>query len=205
MSGVVNRRATAMPFGRCEMLKRVIFPGLLGGLVMIVWAFVVNGVFGFKVSIDMNEIPGERQVYQVLKEHVTLPGRYICNPELTPSGTFPGNEPVFSVLYGGVGHEAAGMLALIKLPIFIMGPILAAWMLSVTSGRILSSYQRKVLFIVTIGLLFGVSGRLMSFGIGDYPVGSAAILAIHDIVVWFLVGLVLAWRIRPDSRPSSEP
>jgi hypothetical protein len=180
------------------MRKKVISAGMLGGVVLIAWTFVVNAMLGFQARIDMKQIAGERQVYETLKEHVVDPGRYICNPELTPTGRFPDGEPVFSVLYGGVGHEAAGRLMLVGFVLFFLAPIVGAWMLSQTSERVKSSYPRKVLFFVAIGLLFATFTDLTNLGIGNYPVKDAVILAVTHIVVWTLVGLVVAWRIRPE-------
>jgi len=181
------------------MFRRVILPGLVGGLVLIVWTFLVNGIFGFKSSIDMKQIPEERVVYEVLKENITEPGRYACNPEVVSERGFPGNEPVFSVLYGGVGHEAAGRLMLVHLPLFFIAPIIVAWMLSVTSRRILSRYMRKVLFVAAVGLFLAVFVRLSDYGIGSYPPNDALVLALHDLVLWAVVGVVMGGMIRPRS------
>ena len=184
------------------MSKRVASAGILGGVVLIVWTFVVNGILGFQASIDMKRIAAERQVYETLREHIVDPGRYICNPEVTPEGRFPDGEPVFSVLYGGVGHESAGALMVVGLMVFLLAPIIAAWMLSQTSERVVASYPRKVLFFVAIGLLFALFIDLTNFGIGRYPINNAVILAMNHIVVWTLVGLVIAWRFKPE-RPAS--
>jgi len=89
------------------MLKKVITVGLLGGIVLTTWTLLINGVFRFQANIDMKRIETEYQVYDILKEHITEPGRYIFNPELTSEGRYPDGEPVFSVLNGGVGHESA--------------------------------------------------------------------------------------------------
>jgi len=186
------------------MAKRVIVAGLLGGVVMIVWTFVVNGILGFGARIDMKPIPTERQVYESLKEHIAEPGRYICNPELTSEGRFPDGEPVFSILYGGMGHESAGGLMIVGLVVFLLAPMIGAWMLSQTSERVLSSFCRKVIFFVGIGLLFAVFGDLTNYGIGNYPLGDALALAANDIVVWTLVGVVVAWRITPRGSQTAE-
>jgi hypothetical protein len=183
------------------MFKQVVVPGLLGGLVLIVWTFVVNGLFGFQARLDMKQVPDERRLYAVLEETVTEPGRYTCNPAVTETG-FPGGEPVFGILYGGVGHEAAGRQALAMLPIAFIGPIIAAALLAAASRRVLASFPRKVLFVGAIGLLFAVMCRLPRHGIGDYPLGDAALYALHDVVLWLVIGLVLAWRIRPAPAPA---
>jgi len=179
------------------MTKKVIVAGLFGGVVLIILS-AVNGVLGFRARIDMKQIPAERRVYEVLKETIGEPGRYICNPELTSEGRFPGEAPVFSVLYSGMGHKTAGKLTLIGLAAFLLAPMIGAWMLSLTSARILSSYPRKVLFFTAIGLLFAVFWDLTNFGIGGYPLKDAILLAGHDIIVWTIVGLVVAWRIQPE-------
>lgn len=179
-------------------MKRVIVAGLLGWVLMIVWTAVVNGVFGFRSRIDMKRIPDERRVYEVLKESVVEPGRYVVNPEVSPARAFPGEEPVFSIHYSGVGHGFAGPLAVLQLAVSLLALMVAAWMLSTASERILSSYPRKVLFFASIGFLFAVFDDLMDFGIGGYPLSDALALAVHDVVVWTFVGLVVAWRIRPE-------
>ena len=182
------------------MKKQLVISGLLGGVVFIILTFVVNVIFGFKSNMDMKQIPNERQVYEILKENIIEPGRYICNPELTSEKPFPDGEPVFSVLYSGVGHESAGRLMLIELVVFFLAPIIGAWMLSQTSRRFMSSYPRKVLFFAAIGLLFAVFSDLSKFGIGNYPLSDALILAAYNIAVWTIVGLVVAWRMKPEKK-----
>jgi hypothetical protein len=183
------------------MLKRVILPGLVGGLVLFAWTFAANGLFGFKREIDMKHIPAERQVHQVLKESVLEPGRYTVNPQLSSTGRFPDGEPVYGILYGGVGHEAAGRLALIELGVIFLAPIIGAWMLSDASPRTRASYRRRVLFFAAIGLLLALFGDLRDFGIGTYPLRDAVLLAAHDVVAWTAVGLAVAWRMQPDQEP----
>ena len=184
------------------MLKKVIVSGLLGGIVLVVWTFAANGILGFRNDVDRKQIPGERQVYECLKGNIVEPGRYICNPALASSGTFPGEEPVYSITYSGMGHASAGRLMLAQLGLFFLAPLIGAWMLSRTSERVLASYPRKVLFFVAIGLLLAVFGTLTRYGIDSYPLTDALMLAAYDLIAWTLVGLVVAWRIQPQ--PDTE-
>ena len=174
------------------MWRRVIFPGLSGGLAMIVFAFVVNGILGFRSSIDMKTTPDERVIHEALKERVTEPGRYVVNPAPTGEGRFPEGEPVYTILYGGVGHEAAGGMMLRQMAVTLFLPILAVWMLSRSGGRVRGSYSRRLGFFVSVGLIVGLSGHLMDAGIGGYPVSDAILLTLHDIVLWTVAGLVMA-------------
>ncbi len=180
------------------MWKKIITAGLLGAAALIIWQFLVNGILGFNARINMKQIPAERQVYEVLKEHITSPGRYTCNPELTAERRFPEGEPVFSILYGGTGHEAAGSHMLAGLFIFLLAPLNAVWMLSHASEKVLSSYLHKVLFFTAIGLLIALTSNLTSFGIGDYPINDALKLALHNILMWTTAGLAAAWRMKPE-------
>lgn len=179
------------------MARKVIVSGLIGGIALFLWTFVVNGIFGFRSAIDMNRIPDERRVYALLKETVTEPGHYAVNPEATPSEGFPAGEPVFDVSYAGFGHEAAGRLTLLQLGIAFLSTILAAALLSVASTRVLSSYPRKVLFFAGVGLLFALFSDVPSYGIGGYPLGDALLLAANSILSWTVVGLAVAWRMKP--------
>jgi hypothetical protein len=187
------------------MSKNVIGAGLLGAVVLMVWTIVVDGLLGFHSRIEMKQLAGERQVYETLKQYVVDPGRYAINPPLTSERRFPEGEPAFSVLYGGVGHEAAGRSMLIGLAVFLITPVIAAWMLSQMSGRVLSSYGRRVAFFVGIGLLFALSSDLAHMGIGGYPPGDAVILAFRHVIDWTLVGLVIAWRIGRPRMDSASP
>jgi hypothetical protein len=182
------------------MLKKVIVSGFLGGVVLVAWTFAANGILGFRSNVDRKPILNERQVYECLKGNILQPGRYICNPEPTLPGRFPGQEPVYSITYSGIGHDSAGRLMLVQLGLFFLAPMIGAWMLSLASERVLTSYPRKVLFFVAIGLLFAVFGTLTHYGIDSYPLRDALKLAAYDLIAWTLVGLVVAWRLQ--SRPS---
>ncbi|MGB2965275.1 MAG: hypothetical protein WBB69_14940 [Anaerolineales bacterium] len=185
------------------MVKKVVIAGLLGWVVLIVWGFVVNGVFRFNSRVNLNQIPDDRRVYQFLKETITEPGRYIINPELTASGLFPDGDPVYSIHYSGLGHDAARELMLLQLAILLLIAMIAAWIMSLSSHRMLSSYPRKVLYFIAIGLLFSGFSFLTNFRIDRYPLTDALLLAIHDVSLWTILGLVLAWRITPE--PASTP
>lgn len=180
------------------MIRKVLIAGLMGWLVLAAWGFIVNGIFGLQAKIDLNHLEAERQVYRVLQEHVVEPGRYVVNPELTEEQRFPEGEPVFSVLYGGVGHESAGNMMLLKLATNFLAVLIATWMLSMTSDLVLTSYPRKVMFFSAIGLLFALFADVGSYGIGGYPSGTAAMVAVSHVAMWTAVGLVVAWRLRPQ-------
>lgn len=179
------------------MIKKIFIAGISGGATLMLLTFVVNGLLRFNVSINMKQIEEEQRVYEMLKEAIVEPGRYVCNPRLTAEEMYPEDEPVFSILYGGVGHEAAGNLMLIGLIVYILTPIIGAWLLAQTSDEVLNSFGKKVLFFTAIGLLIALFSDLTRYGIGDYPLGDVLILGINHIITWTLVGLVIAGLMKP--------
>jgi len=179
------------------MAKRVIVSGVMGAIVLIIWAFVANALLGLRSGIDMRSVSNERQVYDVLRDNIVAPGGYIVNPPPSQSGDLVPGQPVFSIRYSGVGHEAAGRILIMQIVIALIASLMAAGMLSVTSDRVMASYLRRVLFFAAIGLLFAFFSDLALFGIGGYPLRSALLLAGNDLISWTLVGLVVARWVRP--------
>lgn len=160
------------------MMKKVLVSAFAGAVILLLWSFVLNVVLGFNARLNMKQIPNEREVYALLKTSITEPGRYLCNPALTPDGRFPDNEPVFGIQYAGVGHEAAGLGAVLDLLQFLIVPLIGAWMLSTTSDVFRSRFINRVGFFVVLGLLEAVTNDLNSYGIGASPLQAALLFAL---------------------------
>jgi len=180
------------------MVRKVIVAGFVGWVVLAVWTFIVNGLLGFRSRIDMNQIANERLVYQTLRDNIIEPGKYACNPELTES-RFPENEPVYSIMYSGLGHEAAGRESLVQMVNGLVMVMIATWMLATAGEPSRRSYARRVLFFTVIGLFVAASSHITEYGIGGYPLGDSVALAANEIVQWTVVGLFVAWRLKPES------
>ena len=185
------------------MRSRVLGAGVLGALVMVLASFVVNGVFGFTARLELRPVPNEAAVYAVLKEAIVEPGGYMCNPGVVPGQGFPANQPAFRIHYAGVGHEAAGRLQLLRLAVTLVATTLAAWIVSMASGRVLASYARRFGFFVVMGLWLAVFSDLPRYDIGGHPWSSAVALGAFDLGLWALAGAVMAWWLRPTPVPPS--
>lgn len=178
-------------------MRKVLVPGALGTLVMIGWLVVVDGLLGFKRGIELGQLREERAVYAFLSDHVAVPGRYVLDPEVVPGRGFPGDEPIFSVHYTGLGHDDAGQEVIAMLTILLVSVMLGALLLANASNPILASYASRLGFFAAIGVvaaLFGIGAR---FGLAAYTLGDASLLAVHDLAAWILAGLVVARLIRP--------
>ena len=178
-------------------MQRVILAGLLGGLVLMVWFVIVDGILGFKRGMEMNTVADERSVYAFLVDHVPEPGRYVVNPEILPAQAFPEHDPVFSVQYSGLGHADAGREILLGLVVMLLAPVVGAWLLFNASSRVLSGYGSRIVFFSAIGLVFTLFGVMTRFGLASYSLGNAVALSAHDLAAWIVAGLVVAWFVRP--------
>ena len=184
------------------MGRKIVGAGLAGGVVMLIVAFVVNGLFGLSARLELGRIPNESAVYQVLKENVVEPGGYSCNPPAVPERGYPPNEPVFGIRTSGVGHEAAGRLMGLRLLVTFLSTTLAAWLLSRASTAVLASYGARLGFFVAIGLLFAMFADLPRHDIGGLPWTSAVTFAVFDVVLWTAAGTAMARVMRPPAGAS---
>ena len=185
-------------------MKRIVFAGLIGGSVFLLWFIIVDAILGFKRSIEMNQLANELSVYKFLSENVTEPGRYVCNPEILPEQEFPGEDPIFVVQYSGLGHDDSGQEILVGFIIMFLAPLLGAWILTNASNRVLSTYGYRLLFFTGIGTVMSLFGIMTRFSIGGYPLGDTLALTLHDLLAWILAGIVISWFIKPVSQAGTK-
>ncbi len=177
------------------MKKEILLSGLLGGIVIFAWLVIsieLLPVSGHRAQ----PIPNDKDIHAVLKERITEPGIYFLpdHPDEN-SVDYPDyeNEPIFSVIYGGRTPGTSLGQLIFELFCIFTAPAIAAWMLSVASERILTKYSRRVLFVAVFGLFLAVFGEVFS----EKPVDYILLTAANSLITWALVGLVIAWRIKP--------
>ena len=185
------------------MKKNVIMAGLLGGLVAFVWLFISNAIIPVKSNMIHQIAPNQFEVHSALKEHITEPGTYAV-PYLTleqeASRDDYRGQPVYTVIYTGYTHGDPGSPANLLVPIAVMFLVafLAAWMLSVTSQKILSGYFRRVMFVTLLGVVVSLHDDILQTFIGPLPTDYLVFLAVNNVLTWFLMGLVIAWKTGPE-------
>lgn len=183
------------------MKKDVLIAGLLGSVVMIVWLTVTNAVIPLKSGMIHKIPPNQLEIFEVLKENIKETGTYSC-PYLSPQeeGRLPDyrNQPVYSITYSGITHgDPAPVPVWLPVLIGLVVPFLAAWMLSVTSGKILARYSRRVLFVALIGLIVSLYDDVLQMSFGPQLPDYLLFLAVNNVITWILVGAVIAARIKP--------
>ena len=129
------------------MRKDVVVAGLLGAAVMFVWLVVSNTMIPYKSSLIHRTLPLDAQleIHEALRANVTEHGTYsvpYLPHELEEEITDYRSQPVYSIIYEGGTHGAGAPMTLTPFFVLLVVPMLAAWMLSVTtrgSGRYTSS------------------------------------------------------------------
>ena len=107
------------------------------------------------------------------------------------------NQPVYSITYEGMTHGEGEPMTLTPMVVMFLVPIIAAWMLSVTSDRIRSKYLLRVLFVTAIGVIIVLFEDVLQMSFGPQSEDYLLFLAVNNLICWILVGLVIAWQVRP--------
>ena len=123
------------------MKKEILLSGLFGGIVIFAWLIISLGPL--RLSGDLPKpITKDKDIHSTLKERITEPGIYYCpNSSEENKAFYPdfGKEPLFTIIYSGrTPNTFIGQLFFELFCIFT-APIIAAWMLSMTSERILAT------------------------------------------------------------------
>ena len=188
------------------MIKDVLISAVLGGVVMFVVALALRFALPGVGNSGFRTMPDQARIHAALKERITEPGTYVC-PYLGPSESnalFSDylNEPIFEVTYKGYTHATVPGFASAGMLSFLLAPMAAAWLLSQASNRVLATFSRRVIFVASLGLFLAVSADLLRALTEERTITTVAGMAAGSLITWILVGLVLAWRIKPISAKS---
>lgn len=188
------------------MTRNILISGVLGGAVMFL-VMVAGRIFLPDIgNAGFRTMPDQVQIHAALKQRITEPGTYVC-PYLPPNernAYFPDylNEPIFAVTYRGYTHATVPGFRSVGILSFLLAPMTASWLLSRASDRVLATYFRRVVFVTTLGLFVAVSADLLRTLTEERQFSAAAGTAVASVITWALIGLVLAWRIKPKSARS---
>lgn len=186
------------------MKKTILISTLLGGLVAFIWLTVSNAVIPVKSDMIHRIAPNQLEVHAALKDNITTPGTYAI-PYLSRAqeSSLPEyrDQPVYTVMYTGYTHGDQGSSAdfFVPLAVVFLVAFLASWMLSVTSGEVLSRYGMRVLFVTLLGVVIALHDDILQMYLGPQPRDYLVFLAVSNVLTWFLMGLVIAWRIKPKA------
>ncbi|GAB4379661.1 MAG: hypothetical protein Kow0042_29270 [Calditrichia bacterium] len=192
-------------------MKRILIAGLLGGIAVFIWGFISWVVLPWH-NMTIKSLPNEEAVVQMLQDANLQTGVYY----------FPGMKeeklsaeeaeqamkewaekhrrgPLGTFFYhsGGTAPMSASTMVTGFL-ISLLAAVLAAYLLSSASAHLVS-YGRRVLFVTFIGLFAALVSHVTMWNWFYMPVGYSLVNTIDLIVSWLIAGLVIAWRIKPQT------
>ena len=137
-----------------------------------------------------------------LKKRITEPGIYAC-PYLTPNEETSvanyRNQPLYQISYRGYTHGTVpGFLSLGVLS-FLLTPMLAAWLLTMSSRETQATYLRRFLFVIVLGLFLSLGSDWLRALTDEHTTVELLKNSLGTLIAWGLIGLVLAWRIKPKT------
>lgn len=179
------------------MKRELILSGLLGGFIIAGWTIISTSIIPISGHMP-KEIPDDKEIHTVLKKRLAESGIYWAPGHAGQAkGLYPNydNEPIFYILHSGATPSTRIIPAVVEILSIFLTPMIAACLLSMASKRILAKYTRRFLFVTGIGLLVAIYGDLFS----QKPLDLTLLSSINNLIVWAVIGLVLAWRIKPDT------
>jgi len=177
------------------MKREILLSGLLGGVVMFAWLIVTHGPLPLSGD-SPRPIPNDKEIHTILKERLSDSGIYYTPDSSDESRVlYPnfGTEPLFIVTATGRTPDSFLGQLLLELFCIFSAPLIAAWLLSVTSVRILGRFFLRLVFVAVLGALVAVCSGMSS----DAPIEIIALSSLNSLIMWGLAGLVIAWRIKP--------
>lgn len=192
-------------FSLCNqaMKTRILFAGVLGGIVMFIWGFVSHellpiGEMGVKV------LPNEDAVTSALQTNLgDNPGFYVFPAGgLTPGATRAEKEAAMKKAEEQMASGAGGVLVYrpkrafnfpkrlgIEFATDVIASLLAAFLLAQTR---ISSFGGKVGFVLVVGLVAGFFGNTQYMNWFGFPKDYTAGVMTSQIAGFLLVGIVAA-------------
>ncbi len=187
------------------MAKKIIFAGLVGGIVV----FLVSGFFHMATNLGeygIKTLPNEESTLSVMRTSIPESGLYLFPAADMSQGRSPASQaahlekyktgPVGIMAYSREGGEFSfGKLLLIQFLLGLAGALFLAWILGVTVGA--TTYVSRVLIVFVASLFAACIYALPYWNWYRFPLSYTVAYVATWSVSWLIAGLVMAAMIKP--------
>jgi len=192
---------------------KVIFGGLVGGIVVFIWSFVSWDIFPWH-QMTMNKFHNEEFVGWVIKENMTKDGVYVIPGfERSQFHVIPkelGKEfekekhalQKGPYVYAQIRAKGVDMSNKKHFVIFFLTQIVGAGIISylLLQAKELRYFQR-VLFVTLIGLVIGILTYIPNWNWFGAPFKYFTLVMMAEtLIAWFLGGIFIAAIVRTKRR-----
>ena len=186
-------------------MKQIILPSFLAAIVVFIWMFISWAVLPWH-NTDIKTFPDETEI-EHMKAVIHEPGIYIYPGQPTDEtdagmqnwiNKFEEGPVVSFMVYHPKGFNPMDPSLFIKsFVINFIAAFLAAVLLMMTLAQN-PSFWRRVTFVTLLGLFAGFIGPFVEWNWWSFPTNYTIVAVIDYCITWFLAGLILAWRIKPQ-------
>ena len=185
------------------MDRRVVSAGLFGGGAGILWTVLSMGLVPVRDSMGWKEVPNEEVVLQALDANLPETGLYLVPGHSPPDSLFPARHeagPLFRVhsLPNGTEGPIRPLISILSL---LLAPLVPAWILVQACRHGSPSFGMRVAVVASFGVFLALTANIQLWGMERYPLTYSLLMSVNGILTWAVIGMVLAWRIRPDPGP----
>ena len=181
-------------------MKKVLLPGILGGLVVFIWSAIAHmalpiGEMGLK-SIPQNEGP----VLEALKSNIQEPGLYFMpgmemgkKPTDAEQSAWQAKYeagPTALVVYHPTGEKAMSPGQLLRQLLFdVLGGLIAAFIVSMT----VASFGMRTILVTLMGVFAWLTVSVPHWNWYRFPAAFTLGEGLDGVIGYLLGGLVIAW------------
>ncbi|NIM52791.1 MAG: hypothetical protein GTO22_26690 [Gemmatimonadales bacterium] len=181
------------------MDRRVITTGLLGGLVALGWTVVAQNLIPIRNDLGYKEVSNEETVLSALDPNLTETGLYLVPGHSPPDSLFRSRYeegPIFRIhsLRSGAGGPAHVLIPMLAL---LIAPVIPTWILWRLCQQERPTLRARIAVVALFGIFLALSADLRMWGMELYPLSYSLFLGLSSVAGWVIVGLLIAWRIRP--------
>ena len=184
-------------------MKKVLLPGILGGLLVFVWSAIAHMVLPIG-NMGFNGIPNnEDALLNAMKSNIQQSGLYLL-PGIDMSKTPTEAErnawqlkyeagPTAFLVYHPTGVNAMSPGQLIRQALFqIVGGLIAAFIISAT----VASLTTRAVMVMLMGLFAWLAFSAPYWNWYRFPAAFAIGEGLDRVIGWLLGGFLIAWLIQ---------
>ena len=192
------------------MKIRVLLAGIAGGVVLFVWGALSHMVLGLG-EVGVKIIHNEDAVLTAMQSSIQEPGFYFFPGEGMETGEPTAEQqkrweekysrgPTGVLIYQPQGGKPWDpMQFLTELAADIGAALIAAFLLSAAAAS-LSSLAARIFFVAPLGVFSSLDVHVSYWNWYRFPTDYTLGIIADALIGWLLVGVVLAFLIKPESR-----
>jgi hypothetical protein len=184
-------------------MKKVLLPGILGGLLVFIWSAIAHMVLPIGV-MGFNGIPNnEDALLSAMKSNIQQSGLYLMpgidmsrNPTEAERNAWQlkyETGPTAFLVYHPTGVKAISPGQLIRQALFqILGGLIAAFIISAT----VASLATRGIMVALMGLFAWLAISAPHWNWYRFPAAFEIAAGLDIIIGWLLGGFLIAWMIQ---------